>query len=90
VTIVYNDYAVRLMKKGIYRFDSEPAQLRVYDGEAQVQSDGKIVAVMRRMMAFSGEMASPSSIPKTAMRSIAGPSGAPNILPWPMFRRRAA
>ncbi|MBI2679973.1 MAG: hypothetical protein HYX25_03070 [Candidatus Solibacter usitatus] len=58
VSIVYNDYAVRLMKKGIYRFDSEPAQLRVYDGEAQVQADGKIVSVTDgRMMAFSGEMA---------------------------------
>ncbi len=58
VTIVYNDYAVRIMKKGIYRFDSEPAQVRVYDGEAQVQADGKIVTVNDgRMMAFSGEMA---------------------------------
>jgi hypothetical protein len=58
VTIVYNDYAVRLLKKGLYRFDSEPAQLRVYDGEAQVESGGKTVAVNEgRMMAFSGEMA---------------------------------
>ena len=58
VTIVYNDYAVRLMKKGLYRFDSEPAQLRVYDGEAQVQSAGKTFAVNEgRMLSFSGEMA---------------------------------
>ena len=35
-----NDYAVRILKKGLYRFDSEPAQLRVYDGEAQVESGG--------------------------------------------------
>ena len=27
VTIVYNDYAVRIVKKGLYRFDSEPAQV---------------------------------------------------------------
>jgi len=58
VTIVYNDRAVRLLKKGLYRFDSEPAQLRVYDGEAQVETGGKITAVNEgRMMAFSGEMA---------------------------------
>jgi len=58
VTIVYNDRAVRLLKKGLYRLDSEPAQLRVYDGEAQVETGGKITAVNEgRMMAFSGEMA---------------------------------
>lgn len=41
VTIVCKDYAVQLEKKGVYRFDSEPARLRVYDGEALVQYDGK-------------------------------------------------
>src|SRR5579862_341723 len=58
VTIVYNEHAVRVMKKGLYRFDSEPAQLRVYDGEAQVDAGGRLVSVNDgRMMAFSGEMA---------------------------------
>jgi hypothetical protein len=36
VTISYQDYAVTFVKKGIYRFDSEPAELRVYSGEAVV------------------------------------------------------
>ncbi len=58
VTIVYNEHAVRVMKKGLYRFDSQPAQLRVYDGEAQVDIGGKLVTVNEgRTMAFSGEMA---------------------------------
>jgi hypothetical protein len=41
VTIVYKDYAVQLQKQGVYRFDSEPARLRVYDGEALVDLNGK-------------------------------------------------
>ncbi len=59
VTVVYNEHAVRLLKKGLYRFDSEPAQLRVYDGEAQVDAgSGKLVPVTDgRMMAFTGDMA---------------------------------
>jgi hypothetical protein len=58
VTMVYQDYTVRLLKKGLYRFDSEPAQLRVYDGQAQVESGGKTVAVDEgRMLPFNGDMA---------------------------------
>jgi hypothetical protein len=41
VTIVYKDYAIQIQKKGVYRFDSEPAQLRVYDGMALADLDGK-------------------------------------------------
>jgi hypothetical protein len=41
VTIVYNDYAVQIEKKGIYRFDSDPAALRVYDGAVLAQINGK-------------------------------------------------
>lgn len=41
VTIVYKDYAVQLQKQGVYRFDSEPAQLRVYYGEALVDLKGQ-------------------------------------------------
>src|SRR5215831_14189030 len=36
IAISYQDYAVKFLKAGIYRFDSEPAQLRVYSGEAIV------------------------------------------------------
>ncbi len=45
VTIVYKDYAVQINKQGVYGFDSQTAKLRVYDGEALVQSDGKTQAV---------------------------------------------
>jgi hypothetical protein len=41
VTIVYKDYAVQLQKPGLYRFDSEPARLRVYTGEALLDLNGK-------------------------------------------------
>jgi hypothetical protein len=36
VSIVYQKTIVHLSKNGIYRFDAEPAQLRVYAGEARV------------------------------------------------------
>jgi hypothetical protein len=36
VSIVYHETIVHLRKNGIYRFDAEPAQLRVYAGEASV------------------------------------------------------
>jgi hypothetical protein len=36
VSIVYQGAIVHLRKNGIYRFDDEPAQLRVYAGEASV------------------------------------------------------
>jgi hypothetical protein len=58
VTIVYNDHSVRLLKKGLYRFDSDPAQLRVYDGEAQVDAGGKTLLVKDgKLLSFDGEMA---------------------------------
>jgi hypothetical protein len=36
VSIVYRETIVHLRKNGIYRFDAEPAQLRVYAGAASV------------------------------------------------------
>ncbi|HZT30653.1 MAG TPA: hypothetical protein VFA33_12250 [Bryobacteraceae bacterium] len=45
VTVAYQDAAVRVVKKGLYRIDSDPAQLRVYNGEASVEAAGKTVAV---------------------------------------------
>src|SRR5215467_9371241 len=54
VTILYKGLSAHLRKAGIYRFDSEPAQLKVYSGEAEVDSgtnvlivrSGKMVALM--------------------------------------------
>ncbi len=43
VTVVYKDAAVHFTKKGIYRFDATPGQLRVYDGEAEVKAGDKTV-----------------------------------------------
>jgi hypothetical protein len=36
VTVNYQDYKVTFVKRGIYRFDSKPAQVKVYTGEAMV------------------------------------------------------
>jgi hypothetical protein len=57
VAIVYKDYIINLEKKGIYRFDAEPAALRVYDGEAIAERDGKTVEVKGgHMLAFDGDL----------------------------------
>ncbi len=47
VTIVYKDYTIQLQKKGVYRFDSDPAALRVYDGDVIAQYDGKNEEIFR-------------------------------------------
>jgi hypothetical protein len=53
VTLVYKDASVSPNKRGLYRLDTDPAQLRVYDGEALVESasqritlkDGKMLSL---------------------------------------------
>ena len=45
ITIVYKNYSVQLAKRGVYRFDSEAPNLRVHEGEALVQLDGKTQGV---------------------------------------------
>jgi hypothetical protein len=55
VTIVYKDTHANLFKKGVYRLDSEPARLMVYDGEAQVARDGQVQIVGKsKMLALTG------------------------------------
>jgi hypothetical protein len=39
VTILYKGTATKLLKAGIYRFNGDTGQLRVFDGEAVVKSD---------------------------------------------------
>jgi hypothetical protein len=57
VTIVYQDYAVQLEKKGVYRFDSSPPTVRVYDGEAMVLYNGKSEEVKPgHMLEMNGEL----------------------------------
>ena len=58
VSMVYNSATVHLRKKGIYRFDSEPAQLRVYSGEAEVESGTNVLIVKTgKMVAFNAAVA---------------------------------
>jgi hypothetical protein len=55
LTITYKNATVTLLRKGLYRLDSEPAQLEVYDGEASVVRGGETVTVKRgRMLGLEG------------------------------------
>jgi hypothetical protein len=36
ITVVYNGAHIELVKRGLYRIDSDPGKVRVYDGEARV------------------------------------------------------
>lgn len=55
VTLVYRDAAIALLKDGLYRLDSEPAQLSVYDGQARVEQARQTVTVKKgRQVALNG------------------------------------
>ena len=45
VTVVYKDATVHVLKKGLYRFDSSPGELRVFAGVAEVTADDKTIEV---------------------------------------------
>ncbi len=45
VTLVVHDAAVRFVAQGTFRIDSDPPQLRVFEGEAEVASKGNTVKV---------------------------------------------
>ncbi len=58
VSALYKAATVSLRKKGIYRFDSEPAQLRVTAGEAEVDAGGNVLIVRAgKMVSFDGAVA---------------------------------
>lgn len=58
VTVVFRDATVRPVKSGLYRFDSNPPALRVFDGEAAVETpSGKLVVKEGRMLPFDGGLA---------------------------------
>lgn len=58
VTVVYKDATVRLLKNGLYRFNSNPPALRVFNGDAEVESAGNKLEVKEgKMLAFNGEFA---------------------------------
>ena len=55
VTVAFHDYAVHLLKTGIYRLTTEPQELRVYRGEASVDLNGEIEMVKDgRALAMDG------------------------------------
>jgi len=45
VTLVANDAAIAVTKAGVYRVDAEPAGLKVFSGDAQVQRGDQYVSV---------------------------------------------
>jgi hypothetical protein len=56
VTIVCKEAGVTLRKTGVYRFDQDPARLRVYSGDALVQLNGQNIEVVGgKMLAFEGD-----------------------------------
>jgi hypothetical protein len=58
VTMIEKDGTVTFTK-GIYRFDSQPARLKVYDGNADVQIAGRSVTVPTgKMIGLTGDTAS--------------------------------
>lgn len=45
--ITIRGHQVRMLKRGLYHFDADAGQLRVYDGKAQLSGDGKILNLTR-------------------------------------------
>lgn len=59
VSIVLKDGVVNLSKVGVYRFDSDPARLKVFHGLASVEIGGQSVMVSTgKMLSLSGTAAS--------------------------------
>jgi hypothetical protein len=54
VTIVCNNASVTIPKAGIYRFNSNPAQLKVYKGSAEVELGGQHTTVTTGKMVMLG------------------------------------
>ena len=58
VTILYKGAATHIRKGGIYRFDTEPAQLRVYSGEAEVVAAGNsLILKSAKMISLDSPLA---------------------------------
>ena len=59
VAIVCKDAVVTLPKAGLYRFDAEPAQLKVFKGDAEVELAGNTQMVAAgHLVALGGQTAS--------------------------------
>jgi hypothetical protein len=59
VTIVYKDYQIHVRKAGVMELQTNPEQLRVFHGEAEVELNGSVTTVKAgRVMPFSPALAS--------------------------------
>src|SRR5262249_42661875 len=58
VTVVCKDGTITLSKVGIYRFDTQPAQLKVFKGAAEVEVNGQTIPVAAGKMLTLGAVAS--------------------------------
>jgi hypothetical protein len=59
VTLTWKDVVLSLVKHGVFRLDTDPAVLRVFDGEVSVSSPGHQVTVGKgKMLPFDGTWAS--------------------------------
>ncbi|MBK9168658.1 MAG: FecR domain-containing protein [Bryobacterales bacterium] len=57
VTIIHRETSIDLRKGGLYRVSADPAVLRVFEGEAQVQAGDQYLAVKKgRQLPLSGVM----------------------------------
>jgi hypothetical protein len=55
VTLLSHGASIQLLEKGLYRVDNDPAQLRVYDGKAEVTSgEQKLTAKKGRLVDLDG------------------------------------
>jgi hypothetical protein len=58
VTLVHRDAAIHLEKRGLYRVATQPAELRVFEGEATVRLGDRAVEVKDgKMVALEGDLA---------------------------------
>jgi hypothetical protein len=58
VTLTWKDAVLSLVKHGVFRLDTDPAVLRVFDGEVSVTSSGHQVTVGKgKMLPFDGTWA---------------------------------
>ncbi len=58
IMLVFKDAKIWLRQDGLYRLSAEPAELRVYDGEAGVEQSGQPLTVKKgRVLALDGTLA---------------------------------
>ena len=50
VTLIYKGWKIRQPKQGLYRIDSDPPRLKMYNGDCEVTLDGKTMAVNERSL----------------------------------------